>query len=283
MMRWMARGRRIEPGDRPLVMGIVNTTPDSFFDGGRLDSVASAAAFAQKLLLDGADLLDIGGESTRPGSESISLTAELARVIPLINQIRASFVQPISVDTTKPKVALAAIRSGADIINDVRGLTDPEMLKVVADSDVGLVIMHMQGMPKTMQQAPAYEDVVAEVHDFLSDRVEAALAAGIARDRVAIDPGIGFGKSTEHNRRLLRHLDRFESIGCPILVGTSRKGFLGTVTGRSVNDRGAASVASALASAVGGASVVRVHDVAATRDAIKVWGYQRGWELVRAS
>lgn len=278
MMRWKARGRWIEPADRPLIMGIVNITPDSFWDGGQFRSVAAALAFAHKLVDDGADLLDIGGESSRPGSEPISTTAELARVIPLLKEMRPRFSVPLSVDTTKPEVARAAIRAGADIINDIRGLTDPGMLGVVADSDVGLVIMHMQGVPRTMQDAPEYRDVVAEVFNYLNERVRVAMQAGIDGERIAIDPGIGFGKTNDHNLELLRHLDRFAAIGCPILAGTSRKGFLGALTGRPVAERQVASVASALACVAAGASVVRVHDVAATRDAFVVWENQRGWE-----
>ena len=277
MMRWMARGRWLGPADRPLVMGILNLTPDSFADGGRYSSIDAALSQANRLIADGADIVDIGGESSRPGSEPISISAELDRVIPLLERLRPNLSIPISVDTTKAEVAQAAINLGADIINDIRGLTDPALLRVIADSDVGVVIMHMRGTPRTMQNTPTYNDVVGEVADYLAERVRSVEQAGISRDRIAVDPGIGFGKTFEHNQQLLRQLDRLNDIGCPILVGTSRKGFLGQITGKSVADRAGASVTSAIASLAGGASVVRVHDVAATVEAITVWGYQRGW------
>ena len=277
MTRWMARGRWIGPEDRPLVMGILNITPDSFADGGRFATLDAALARAERLVAQGADILDIGGESSRPGSDSISTATELDRVIPLIERLRPNLAIPISVDTTKAEVAQAAIVLGVDIINDIRGLTDPALLRAVVASDVGVVIMHMRGTPRTMQAAPTYADVVGEVASYLAGRVKVVAQAGIPRERIAIDPGIGFGKSFDHNRQLLRELDRLDTIGCPILVGTSRKGFLGQITGKPVADRAGASVASALASLAGGASVVRVHDVAATLEAIHVWTYQRGW------
>ncbi len=278
MMRWTVGGEPIGPGDRPLLMGIVNVTPDSFSDGGRLRSVADAVAGAQELVAAGADILDIGGESSRPGAEPVALEVELSRVLPLIDMLRPLVKVPLSVDTTKPDVARAAIAAGVDIVNDIMGLADPEMLRVAAASRAGVVIMHMRGTPPTMQLAPTYVDVVGEVHAYLADRVEAARSAGIGLDRIAVDPGIGFGKSFDHNRELLRNLGRFQDLGCPILVGTSRKGFLGTITGRPIAERQAASVGSALACAASGASVLRVHDVAATRDALLVWQAQRGWE-----
>ena len=277
MTRWMARGRWVEPADRPLLMGILNITPDSFADEGRYATLDLALAQAERLIAEGADILDIGGESSRPGSESISTAEELDRVIPLIERLRPNLTIPISVDTTKAEVARAAIDLGVDIINDIRGLTDPALLRVVAESDVGVVIMHIRGTPRTMQLAPTYIDVVGEVAAYLAERVQVAERAGINRARIAIDPGIGFGKTFAHNQRLLRELDQLQTIGCPILVGTSRKGFLGQITGKAVADRVGASVASALACLAGGASVVRVHDVAATVEGIAVWGYQRGW------
>ena len=273
----MARGRWIGTPERPSVMGIVNATPDSFSDGGRFDSLGSLMAYAESLVADGADLLDIGGESSRPGARPISLAEELDRVIPVVEQLSRRVDVPLSVDTVKPEVARVAIASGVAIINDIGGLRDPEMLRVVAASDSGVVIMHMQGTPETMQQAPTYRDVVSEVHDYLASRVQLAEAAGINRERIAVDPGIGFGKSFEHNIRLLDKLNQLACVGCPILVGTSRKGFLGKITGRTVNDRQAGSVASALAASARGASIVRVHDVRATVDALLVWTAQNGW------
>ena len=282
MTRWLARGRWVEPSDRPLVMGILNITPDSFADGGQYSTLDEVIAQADRLVAEGADILDIGGESSRPGSESISTAEELARVVPLIERLRPNLAIPISVDTTKAEVAQAAIDLGVDIINDIRGLTDPALLRVVAKSDVGVVIMHMRGTPRTMQLSPTYENVVGEVAAYLAERVQVVEAAGISRARIAVDPGIGFGKTFAHNQRILRELDQLEKIDCPILVGTSRKGFLGQITGKPVADRVVGSVASALASLAGGASVVRVHDVAATVEAIAVWGYQRGWSATPA-
>jgi len=277
MMRWRTRGGWLGRPDRPLVMGIINVTPDSFSDGGRFLAIDQALAHAERLVTEGADLLDIGGESSRPGAESISLVEELQRVIPVVERLVSQIGVPLSIDTTKPAVAQAAIEAGAAIINDITGLADPEMIAVVAPSTVGVVLMHIQGTPRTMQAAPQYRDVVAEVIDHLANRVRQAELAGISRERIAIDPGIGFGKSFEHNLALLRQVDQLQLIGCPVLIGTSRKGFLGKITGRSIADRQAASVASALAAAARGASIVRVHDVAETVDALLVWGAQNGW------
>lgn len=278
MMRWMARGNWLARTDRPLVMGILNVTPDSFSDGGRLTSVEGAAVHAERMVAAGADLIDVGGESTRPGSESISVVEELRRVIPVVERLVGQVSVPLSVDTTKPTVARVAIEAGAAIINDVQGLADPAMMAVVAEASVGVVLMHIQGTPRTMQDAPKYRDVVREVADHLANRVFQAGLAGITRDRIAIDPGIGFGKSFTHNLELLRNLEQFHAIGCPVLIGTSRKGFLGTITGRTVGDRLAASVVSSLAAAARGASIVRVHDVAETVDGLLVWGAQNGWK-----
>ena len=277
MIRWMSQGRWIGTPERPLVMGIVNATPDSFSDGGRFNSLISLLTHAESLVADGADLLDIGGESSRPGARPISLAEELDRVIPLVEQLSGRVDVPLSVDTVKPEVAQVALDAGAAIINDIGGLRDPEMLRVVAASDAGVVIMHMQGIPETMQHAPTYQDVVGDVHDYLASRVQLAEAAGIARERIALDPGIGFGKSFEHNLHLLRELNQLTILGCPLLVGTSRKGFLGKLTGRTTSDRQVASVASALAASARGASIVRVHDVRATVDALLVWTAQNGW------
>ena len=277
MTRWQVRGRAIGPATRPGIMGIVNVTPDSFSDGGRFATTEQAIAHAERLVAEGADILDVGGESSRPGAVPIDLPEEIRRVVPVVAALAARFPVPISVDTTKPEVARAALAAGAAIINDINGLADPAMRAVVAASDGAVVIMHMQGSPRTMQAAPTYSDVVATVAGYLEDRVTAAEIAGISRDRIAVDPGIGFGKTFDHNLALLRALDRFAATGCPVLVGTSRKGFLGTITGRSVADRLAGSVASSLAAASRGASIVRVHDVAATVDALLVWEAQVGF------
>ena len=259
-------------------MGIVNVTPDSFSDGGRSMALEDAVDLAGRHVADGADLLDIGGESSRPGAEVVPALEELARVIPVLEALAGRVALPISIDTTKPEVARRAIDAGASIINDIRGLDDPEMLAVVANSDVGVVLMHMQGNPQTMQVDPRYEDVVRQVRDALARKVERAERAGIARRRIAVDPGLGFGKTFEHNLQLLRGLETFAALGCVLLVGTSRKGFLGKLTGKRTGDQTIASVTSALAAASAGARVVRVHDVAPTVDALRVWEGHRGWD-----
>jgi dihydropteroate synthase len=260
-------------------MGIVNVTPDSFSDGGRALAVEDAVSHALRLVDEGADLLDVGGESSRPGAEPVGLDEELRRVVPAVEALAPRVAVPISVDTTKAEVARQALKAGASIINDITALGgDPDLARVVADAGAAVVLMHMQGTPGTMQDAPSYDDVVNVVHDFLARRVEWAEARGIPRARIAIDPGIGFGKTIEHNLDLLRNLNRFATLGCAILIGTSRKGFLGALTGRPVSGREAASVASSLAAASRGASVVRVHDVAPMVDAIKVWGAICGWD-----
>jgi dihydropteroate synthase len=259
-------------------MGIVNLTPDSFSDGGLWFSPEAALAHARGLEADGADLLDLGGESSRPGSTPVALDEELRRVIPVVEALASTLSVPLSIDTTKAEVARQALRAGAAIINDISALGfDPEMADVVARAEAGIVIMHMQGTPATMQVNPQYDDVVTEVYDFLARRVDWAVAHGIRREQIAIDPGIGFGKRSAHNLEILRSLRRFENVGCVILIGTSRKGLLGKITGRSLAERAAASVASALAACVDGARVVRVHDVAPMVDTIKVWTALRGW------
>jgi dihydropteroate synthase len=280
MPRWEALGRTIVTGsDRaPKVMGVVNVTPDSFSDGGRLGSPADALELARRLVAEGADLLDVGGESSRPGSDPVPLEEEIRRVIPAVEAFAHGLGVPVSVDTTKAEVARRALAAGASVINDITALGgDPDLARVVADSGAGVVLMHMRGVPKTMQADPRYDDVVAEVYEFLARRVEAAEAAGIPRERVAIDPGIGFGKTSEHNLDLLRNLGRFATLGCAVLVGTSRKGFLGTVTGRPVEQRATASVVASLFAATRGADVVRVHDVGPMVDAVKVWKALGGW------
>jgi len=253
----------------PKVMGIVNVTPDSFSDGGRYASSAAAIEHAQQLIADGADLLDIGGESTRPGAAEVSEQEELDRVLPVIEGLHDIAV-PISIDTWKPAVMRAALKAGASLVNDVNALQAKDALQAVADSDAAVCLMHKQGTPQTMQQQPRYADVVAEVCGFLRERIAAAETAGIARARIVIDPGFGFGKALTHNLDLLRHLEALRALGVPVLAGLSRKSMLGALTGRAVDDRVAASVAAALLAVQRGAAIVRVHDVRETVDALKV-------------
>lgn len=271
--QWSIAGRTLDLA-RPLIMGIVNVTPDSFSDGGRYFDRSIAIEHGRRLIDEGADLLDIGGESTRPGSADVPETEEIDRVLPLVEALRDTV--PISVDTSKPGVMRAALAAGASIINDVRALQEPGAFETVTASDCGVVLMHMQGTPRTMQREPRYDDVVAEVAGFLRRRAAALAAVGVAADRIAIDPGFGFGKTAEHNFMLLRELGSLTAVGCPLLVGLSRKSMLGAVSGRPVDDRLAASVAAAVLAVERGARIVRVHDVAATRDALRVWAAVRG-------
>ncbi|MDQ3446802.1 MAG: dihydropteroate synthase [Pseudomonadota bacterium] len=250
-------------------MGIVNVTPDSFADAGRHFNHADALARARQLIDGGADILDIGGESTRPGASDVAPDEEIRRVVPILEALAGCAV-PLSVDTSKPEVMRAALAAGAAIINDVRALQQPGALEAVADGDCGLVLMHMQGTQRTMQQAPVYREVTKEVTQFLRDRVQSARAHGIDARRIAVDPGFGFGKSIEHNFTLLAELSALKQMQLPIVVGLSRKSMLGAATGRAVGDRVAASVSAALLAAERGANIVRVHDVAATRDALSV-------------
>lgn len=251
-------------------MGIVNVTPDSFSDGGRYLSFDQALEHARRLADEGADILDIGGESTRPGAAEVGAAEEIARVVPLVQALRGSG-KLVSVDTSKPEVIRAALAAGADIINDVRSLSMPGAVEAVQDSACGIVIMHMKGTPQTMQQDPRYGDVVAEVSQFLAQRAGELQRAGIVAGRIAVDPGFGFGKRGVHNRRLLAGLAAIVALGRPVLVGLSRKASLGEMTGRPVGERMVASVAAALLAVQAGARIVRVHDVAATRDALSVW------------
>ncbi len=252
-------------------MGILNVTPDSFFDGGRHVGVPEALTHARRLIAEGADWIDVGGESTRPGARPVTLDEERRRVVPVVAALRAETSLPISVDTTRAAVAAEALAAGADVINDVSaGRFDPEMFPLVAAYRAGIVLVHMRGRPETMQHAPAYDDVVREVAAFLAERVAAARAAGVAADRILVDPGIGFGKNVDHNLALLAHLDRLTEGGLPVVVGASRKAFLGALTGQGVEDRLSASLAAAVLAAVAGARVVRVHDVGATRAALAV-------------
>lgn len=256
--------------NRPHVMGIVNVTPDSFSDGGKFSSTDLAVEHALKLIAEGADILDIGGESTRPGAAVVSLDEELKRVIPVIETLSKTCNVPISIDTYKPEVMRQAIAAGADIVNDVRALQEQNALEIVAQSNVGVCLMHMQGTPQTMQLEPYYVDVVSEVKQFLVDRMNAALAHGIVKNRILLDPGFGFGKTRAHNIALIQHLDELNAIGLPLLVGLSRKSVLGSITGGDEGQRLYASIAASVISAMKGAKIIRVHDVKATVDALKV-------------
>ena len=273
---WSMTGRVLAL-ERPLIMGIVNVTPDSFSDGGRFLEPSAALEHARRLIDEGADILDIGGESTRPGSAAIPESEEIARVVPVLEALRTSGVV-LSVDTSKPGVMRAALDAGAAIVNDVCALQAPGALDAVAASDCGVVLMHMQGSPRTMQLDPHYNDVVGEVRDFLRERIAAATARGVAAVRIVVDPGFGFGKTVEHNFELLGQLAALTMLGVPVLAGVSRKGMLGAVTGRAVSDRIAASVAAAVIAVERGARIVRAHDVAATRDALLVWAATRKGE-----
>ena len=247
---------------RVLVMGILNVTPDSFYDGGRLFDVDAAIEAGLSMIEDGADLLDIGGESNRPGAGPVSPQQELSRVLPVLEGLRAKTTIPISIDTTKASVAQAALHAGADIINDITALRfDPEMAQTISESGAKVVLMHMQGKPQTMQQEPHYDDVVMEVRDFLTERAEYAQAAGIPPDHIILDPGIGFGKLLEHNLALLQQLPKLTSCGYPVLVGLSRKSFLGQLLDLPVTERLEGTIAANTTAILGGASIIRVHDV----------------------
>jgi len=276
---WQLRTRVLPLLTRPLVMGIVNVTPDSFSDGGRFASTTAAVEQALRLVEEGADLIDIGGESTRPYAAPVDIDEELRRVIDVVAQVARRTDVPISIDTSKARVASEAIAAGAEIINDVTGLeADPAMLEVAATSGAGVCAMHMQGTPQTMQDAPHYADVVAEIHAYLAARRDRLLAAGIARERIVLDPGIGFGKTHEHNLTLVAGCRKFLDLGCPILVGHSRKGFIGKVlAGENPAWREATQLETArtfgtlgvsLALAAQGVHILRVHDVVATRQAL---------------
>jgi dihydropteroate synthase len=255
---------------RPLIMGVINVTPDSFSDGGLYLTTAAAVAHARQLIAEGADLLDIGGESTRPGAEPVTLDEERRRVLPVLEALVDAGV-PLSVDTHKPELMHEAVVAGAAMINDVNGFQAPGALDAVAGSNCAICIMHKQGSPQTMQQAPQYADVVVEVRDYLRQRIAAAEQSGIVRERIVVDPGFGFGKALDHNLELLRRLDEIAALGVPVLAGLSRKSMIGKLTGRDAGDRLAGSIAAALFAVQRGAVIVRVHDVAATRDALAVW------------
>ena len=258
--------------DRPRVMGIVNITPDSFSDGGAHFDAGAAIAHGLRLAEEGADILDVGGESTRPGSQEVTVEEELRRVVPVIEGLARETTLPISIDTSKPEVMRAAVTAGAGMINDVYGLRREGALDVAAELAVPVVLMHMLGEPRSMQAAPGYDDVVGEVHRFLAERIFAAEMAGIARKDIVVDPGFGFGKTVAHNLQLLAQLRRFTELGVPVLAGLSRKKTIGELTGRDEpRQRVHGSVAAHLIAAQNGATIVRVHDVAATVDALKVW------------
>jgi len=259
-------------GRRTLIMGILNVTPDSFSDGGRYLDLKAALARARRLVEEGADIIDIGGESTRPGADPVPLAEELRRAIPVVEAVREEFPEVcLSIDTYKARVAEEALRSGADLINDVSALRfDPEMASVAAEYDVPVVLMHMKGTPKTMQQDPRYSNVMGEILAFLNERIEWAVSQGISYEKIIIDPGIGFGKRPEHNTEILRRLGELRSLGRPILLGTSRKSFLGALSGRPVEERLEETIASVVIGVLNGADIVRVHDVRAVRYALTV-------------
>ena len=269
---WKLRTRTLACGERPLLMGIVNVTPDSFSDGGKFLDHQAAVDHAIQLLDDGADIVDIGGESTRPYSTPVAEEEELRRVLPVIEDVfRQRPTVVISIDTSKPAVAEAAIAAGAEIINDITGLNDVRLAHVARESGAGVCVMHMQGTPQTMQDNPTYGDVVAEIHVELRQRRDALVAAGIERGRICLDPGIGFGKTHEHNIELMANCWRFHDLGCPLLVGHSRKGFLGKLIGDKAADRTAATIGGALALAAQGVQILRVHDVRPLREALAVF------------
>jgi dihydropteroate synthase len=261
-----------EIGRRTLVMGIVNVTPDSFSDGGRYITLEAAVAHARRLVEEGADILDIGGESTRPGAEPVPLNEELRRVIPAIRAVREALPDVcLSVDTYKSAVAGEALKSGVDMINDVSALSfDPEMARVAAEAGAPVVLMHMKGTPKTMQHSPTYDDVMQEIIDFLQERIGWAVSQGIPQENIIVDPGIGFGKRPEHNTQILQRLGELRGLGRPILLGTSRKSFLGALTKRPVEERLEETIASVVVGVLNGADIVRVHDVKAVKHALAV-------------
>jgi dihydropteroate synthase len=258
------------PLDRPLVMGVVNITPDSFSDGGRFLDQAAAVAHARRLAADGADIIDIGGESSRPGAAPVSEDEELNRVLPVLHELK-DLEKPVSLDTRRPAVMSKGLQAGASMINDIEALCAPGALEAVAASDCAVCLMHKKGEPATMQQEPNYHDVVGEVLAFLRQRIDACEKAGIARSRLVADPGFGFGKSVRHNLTILKNLAEFLELRVPVLAGLSRKSTLGSLTGRPVEGRLAGSLALALLALQGGATILRVHDVGETRDLIRVW------------
>ena len=269
---WKFGRHSLALGSFPLVMGIVNVTPDSFSDGGHFLARDAAVEHALQLAADGADILDVGGESTRPGSATVPVAEELRRVVSVIAELRPQTDRLISIDTTKAEVARQAIAAGADIVNDISGLTlDPDLIDICAESDCGVICMHILGTPQTMQNDPDYGDVVLEVRQFLADRLAHLESRGICRNRVVTDPGIGFGKTAQHNVELLSSIARLRSLGRPILIGHSRKRFLAKVLGRAVDERLAGTIGVAIAAASQSADIIRVHDVKQIKDALLAW------------
>ncbi len=275
---WQIRSRTLDLASGPRIMGILNVTPDSFSDGGCYGEPAAAVERGIQLAEDGADILDVGGESTRPGATPVHESEELRRVVPVVRALAARLAIPISIDTSKAQVAEAALDEGAEIVNDITaGLADPRMAQVVSHSGAGVCLMHMQGTPQTMQDRPHYQDVVREVTTFLEARRDAMLACGVARGRICLDPGIGFGKTHEHNLTLLRHIDALHELGCPLLVGHSRKALLGHLMSDKQRDRTAAMIGLALALAAHQVQVLRVHDVLPLRDALSGFQVLNPW------
>lgn len=277
---WRCRGREIVCGPKTLVMGILNVTPDSFSDGGKFQTLEKAVARGLEMVKEGADIIDIGGESTRPGAMPVQPLEEIARTVPIIGKLREKTSALISIDTRHAATARAAVAAGADIINDISALTDPEMVKVAAETGAGLVLMHMQGTPETMQKAPRYSDVVSNVWNFLEERMAFAVDRGVAPEQICLDPGLGFGKTDEHNLALLNAIPRFGNLNRPVLIGASRKSFIGRITGREKPaERLAGSLAVAAFSVLRGAQILRVHDVKESCDAARLVDTLRGNEL----
>jgi len=266
--RWRLRTRTLELPIRPLVMGIVNVTPDSFSDGGRYLDPERAITHGRQLIDEGAELLDIGGESTRPYSTPVTVEEELRRVLPVVRALARDSRVIVSIDTSKPAVARAAVEAGAEIINDITGMVDPEMLAAAVETRAGVCAMHMQGTPQTMQISPQYDDIVPEIFTWLADCRDRLLNAGIPREQIALDPGIGFGKTHQHNLTLLAGSHLFHALGCPLLLGPSRKGFIGKVLGDKITERVLGTVGVVLSLAAQGVQMVRVHDVSAVRQAL---------------
>jgi dihydropteroate synthase len=279
--RWTLKTRDLTHTHLPLLMGILNVTPDSFSDGGQFQLVENAVARALQMEADGADIIDIGGESTRPGAEPVALDEELRRTIPVIRELATKVRIPISIDTTKAEVARQALEAGAEIVNDISGLTfDPDMLEVCRLHDAGICLMHIQGTPQTMQQNPTYVDVVREVTEFLQQQVDRCLMAGILPERMSVDPGIGFGKTAEHNLQLLKSVSRLQQdLQRPVLIGHSRKRFLSKILGRSLEERESGTVGVSIALAEQGVDILRIHDVRSVRDAIVAWDTVRNREI----
>jgi len=271
--RWTLKTRDLTCTHLPLLMGILNVTPDSFSDGGQFQLVENAITRALQMEADGADIIDIGGESTRPGAEPVALDEELRRTIPVIRELATQVRIPISIDTTKAEVARQALEAGAEIVNDISGLTfDPDMLEVCRLHDAGICLMHIQGTPQTMQQNPTYGDVVREVTEFLQQQVDRCLMAGILPERMSVDPGIGFGKTAEHNLQLLKSVAQLQQdLQRPVLIGHSRKRFLSKILGRSVEERESGTIGVSIALAEQGVDILRIHDVRSVRDAIVAW------------